>query len=108
MLFAFTLVICAAFLDIVANVFLERSDGFRRMAPGIAALVLVGCAFLLLVPAVKVIDLSIAYATWGAVGILGTTAAGWFFLGQRLNRKGWLGLALVVVSVVLLTFSAGH
>jgi spermidine export protein MdtI len=107
MIAAFSLVVLAALLDIAANVFLERSDGFRRILPGIAALVLIALAFLALVPAVKVIDLSIAYATWGAIGILGTTLAGRFFLGQHLNRTGWAGLVVIVASVVLLTMSAG-
>jgi len=104
---AFALVALAAFLDICANVFLERSDGFRKLGPGIIALLLIGSAFLCLAPAVKVIDLSIAYAAWGAIGILGTTLAGRFFLGQRLNAKGWAGLGIIIVSVVLLTMSAG-
>ncbi len=53
-------------------------------------------AFSALSQAVKGIDLSVAYALWGGFGIAATLAAGWILFGQRLNRKGWIGLGLAV------------
>ncbi|PLO63040.1 multidrug transporter subunit MdtI, partial [Klebsiella michiganensis] len=48
------------------------------------------------------IDLSVAYALWGGFGIAATIAAGWVLFGQRLNHKGWAGLLLLVVGMVLI------
>ena len=59
-------------------------------------------AFSALGQAVKGIELSVAYALWGGFGIAATVAAGWILFGQRLNRKGWAGLALLLVGMVLI------
>lgn len=55
----------AIVLEIIANVFLKFSDGFRRKLYGILSLVAVLAAFSALSQAVKGIDLSVAYALWG-------------------------------------------
>lgn len=92
----------AIVLEIVANVFLKFSDGFRQKMYGILSLLAVLGAFSALSQAVKGIDLSVAYALWGGFGIAATLAAGWILFGQRLNYKGWLGLILLVSGMVLI------
>ena len=52
----------AIVLEIVANVFLKFSDGFRRKIFGLLSLAAVLAAFSALSQAVKGIDLSVAYA----------------------------------------------
>ena len=89
-------------LEIVANIFLKFSDGFRRKLYGILSLVAVLAAFSALSQAVKGIDLSVAYAIWGGFGVAATLAAGWILFGQRLNNKGWVGLGLLLVGMVLI------
>lgn len=92
----------AIVLEIVANVFLKFSDGFRQKVYGILSLLAVLGAFSALSQAVKGIDLSVAYALWGGFGIAATLAAGWILFGQRLNYKGWLGVILLVSGMVLI------
>ncbi|HAT1570444.1 TPA: multidrug/spermidine efflux SMR transporter subunit MdtI [Kluyvera cryocrescens] len=89
-------------LEIVANIFLKFSDGFRNKLYGILSLVAVLAAFSALSQAVKGIDLSVAYAIWGGFGVAATLAAGWILFGQRLNNKGWVGLGLLLVGMVLI------
>ncbi|XXD09527.1 multidrug/spermidine efflux SMR transporter subunit MdtI [Klebsiella sp. R445] len=92
----------AIVLEIVANVFLKYSDGFRHKVYGVLSLLAVLGAFSALSQAVKGIDLSVAYALWGGFGIAATLAAGWILFGQRLNYKGWLGVILLVSGMVLI------
>ncbi len=92
----------AIVLEIIANVFLKFSDGFRRKIYGILSLAAVSGAFSALSQAVKGIDLSVAYALWGGFGIAATIAAGWVLFGQRLNNKGWAGVILLVAGMVLI------
>jgi spermidine export protein MdtI len=68
------IVLGAALLDIGANMAINRSVGFRDKGWGVLGILLVLCAFTLLSEAVSTgkIDLAVAYATWGAIGILGT------------------------------------
>lgn len=95
----------AIILEIAANIFLKHSDGFRRMGYGVLSLFAVLAAFSALSQAVKGIELSVAYALWGGFGIVATVAAGWILFGQRLNRKGWLGLTLLLIGMVIIKFS---
>jgi spermidine export protein MdtI len=92
----------AILLEIVANILLKFSDGFRRKAYGVLSLAAVLAAFSALSQAVKGIDLSVAYALWGGFGIAATLAAGWILFSQRLNRKGWIGVILLIVGMVLI------
>ena len=56
-------VIVAALLDIVANLLLAKSQGFRRKFIGFASLGMVGLAFYALSLAVRDMDLAVAYAS---------------------------------------------
>ncbi|QIA66089.1 ligand-binding protein SH3 [Vibrio astriarenae] len=98
----FAFVVIAALLDIVANMYLSKSKGFEIKKYGFTAIFLVLGAFTLLAQAVKGIDLAVAYATWGAIGILGTALGGYFLLGQKLKPIGWAGIFTVIAAVVVL------
>lgn len=89
-------------LEIIANILLKFSDGFRQKTYGILSLVAVLAAFSALSQAVKGIELSIAYALWGGFGVAATVAAGWVLFDQRLNRKGWFGLGLLLLGMILI------
>ncbi|HEY1846056.1 MAG TPA: multidrug/spermidine efflux SMR transporter subunit MdtI [Buttiauxella sp.] len=92
----------AIVLEIAANIFLKHSDGFRRMGYGVLSLLAVLAAFSALAQAVKGIELSVAYALWGGFGIAATVAAGWILFGQRLNRRGWLGLIFLLIGMIII------
>jgi spermidine export protein MdtI len=81
----------AIVLEIVANVFLKFSDGFRRKFYGLMSIAAVLGAFSALSQAVKGIDLSVAYALWGGFGIAANAGRRLDPFGQRLNNKGWMG-----------------
>lgn len=96
----------AIVLEIVANIFLKLSNGFKRYWLGILSLISVLGAFSALAQAVKGMDLSIAYALWGGFGIAATIAAGWIMFGQRLNIRGWIGLGLLLIGMIVLKVAA--
>lgn len=98
-------VVVAAALDIVANMLVAKSDGFRLWKPGAAALVMVGLAFLALSLAVRTMDLSVAYAMWGGFGILGTSLGGWLLFGQKVRPTAWIGMVLLIGGIAALHLS---
>ena len=100
--YAFLFLLGAAGLDIVANLLLQKSDGFRKLRYGLPALLMVCVAFTLLAQATDHMDLTVAYVSWGAIAIVGTALMAKVFLGQGLNRRGWLGIAMILCSIVLL------
>lgn len=100
--FSTLLVLAAAMLDILANMLLAASRGFRRLAFGYGSLAIIGLAFYLLSIAVHKIDLAVAYALWGSFGLLGTSLGGWIFFGQRLKFCAFLGIAIQITGIILL------
>ncbi|WP_380184503.1 multidrug/spermidine efflux SMR transporter subunit MdtI [Kalamiella sp. sgz302252] len=95
----------AVALEILANIFLKYSNGFRRPLYGLCSIVAVLAAFSALAQAVKGIDLSVAYALWGGFGIVATATAGWILFGQRLNVRGWCGIGVLLLGMILIKFA---
>lgn len=100
----FLIIIISAFLDIVANLMLKKSNGFKNKKFGFLAILFAIMAFFLLLYVFEHLPLSIAYSTWGAIGILGTTLGAWIFYKERLNLLGILGVLVVILAVVLLNY----
>lgn len=91
-------------LDIIANLSLEHSQGFKRRRWGMLAVATIMGAFALLALAVQSMDLLIAYAVWGVLSITGTALATWMLFGQRLNWISWLGISLLILAIMLMRF----
>ncbi len=92
----------AVVLEIIANILLKLSDGFKKKIYGALSLAAVLAAFSALSQAVEGIDLAVAYALWGGLGLLATIAFGWILFGQRLNWVGVLGLLLLLAGMVVI------
>jgi len=92
----------AIVLEVIANVLLKYSDGFKKTGWGVLGILCILAAFSSLAQAVKGIDLSVAYAIWGSFGILATVTLGWILFKQRLKPRGWLGVMLLVIGMGLL------
>lgn len=95
----------ASVLEITANIALKYADGFRRPLFGTLSLVAVIMAFCALGEAIKGIELSVAYALWGGFGVIATAAAGSVLFGQRFTLKGWIGLGLLILGMIVIKFS---
>lgn len=103
---AFFLVTLSGILDIVANLALAKSNGFKKLWWGLLALLLVDSVFLLLALALDIgMELPVAYTLWGAIGILGTVGGGYIFFKQYLKPIGFVGIVLVLIAVYLLHFA---
>ncbi|MGL4455020.1 MAG: SMR family transporter [Plesiomonas sp.] len=95
-------VIAAALLDVAANMALNKSKGFKRKRWGFLSILLVMSAFTLLTEAVRGMDLAVAYASWGAIGILGTAIGSWIIFKEKLKPIGWAGIVVIATSVVVM------
>ena len=95
----------AIILEVMANVLLKYSDGFRRRAFGAASILLELASFTALAQAVRGIELSLAYAVWGGFGVIATFGIGWVLFGQKLSTRGWFGLALLLTGMGMLKFA---
>ena len=95
-------VVISAILDVIANLFLKKSNAFTHKGYTIGCILMVWAAFSVWIFAVEDMPLSVAYSTWGAVGIVGTSIGGYVFFKERLGIIGYIGMAMVVCAVVLL------
>lgn len=96
------LLLSSALLDILANLALTLSDGFKKKVWGFSAIALIMGAFALLAFAVQGIPLFVAYTIWGVLSIAGTALATWWFLDQPMNRTIVLGIAILILAIVLM------
>lgn len=101
----FAAIVVAAGLDIVANLFLAKSEGFKRLGYGLSAILLVALAFTCLAFAVRKMDLAVAYAMWGGLGILGTSLGGWLLFNQKIKLTGWLGICVLIGGITLMHYA---
>lgn len=95
-------VVLAAILDVVANLLLKKSNGFKNKVFGVLALFIVMGAFVALSFAIKTIPLSVAYASWGTLGIVGTFLGGYFLFNERLSKIGFLGIFCILLGILFL------
>ena len=110
-LFAYSLLGLAIISEVTGSTFLVKSEGFTKLWPSLAVVVLFSIAFYLLSQVIKVIPLGIAYAVWAGVGIVLTEMFGFFVFQQRLDAAAMIGIGLIVSGVVvinLFSHSSGH
>ena len=67
-----SLLIGSVSLDLLACYCVKRSKGFQKGIWGLAGLLAIISAFVLLSFVVRDIPLGIAYSVWGGMGVLGT------------------------------------
>lgn len=103
MKFHLVIIVISALLDIVANLLLKKSNGFKELKVGLLAIVYAVVAFYLLAVSLSFdTQLSVAYSTWGAIGIIGTCLGGYVFYKEKLNFVGVIGVFIVIIAVMLL------
>lgn len=110
-MFAYALLACAIITEVMGSAFLVKSEGFTKLMPSLAVIVLFSAAFYMLSHVIKVIPLGIAYAIWAGVGIILTAIVGYFVFKQSLDIAALIGIGLIVSGVVVINMfstSAGH
>jgi len=97
-----TYLFLAILSEILASSALKASQGFSRLLPSLVVVGGYGLAFYFLSLSLKTVPLSLAYAVWAGGGTAAIALIGAFFFGEAISPKGWLGIALVAVGVVLI------
>lgn len=108
---AYILLALAIIVEVTGSTLLVKSEGFTKIVPSVAVVILFALAFYLLSQVIKVIPLGIAYAIWAGVGIILTALIGVIFLKQQLDVPAVIGILLIVSGVVVMNLfskTAGH
>ena len=97
--------------EVIATIFLKRSDGFSKSAEATISLLGYGVAFYFLSLTLKTIPTGIAYAIWSGIGIVLIAGIAWAFQGQKLDAPAMAGMGLIITGVAVMSLfskSAAH
>ena len=83
---------------------LRYTEGFTRVAPSVATLVVMGGSIYLLSRSLSGLPLGTAYAVWTGIGAVGTVIAGIVLFGESRSAGRLLCLFLIVAGIVGLKF----
>lgn len=91
--------------EMVANYLLKLSNGFTKKGLALTAILFVMASFTALSFAIRGIQLSVAYCIWGGVGVIATAIVGIVRFKERLRPRGWIGIGLILLGMVLIELS---
>lgn len=90
----------AILVEVAGTSMLKLSDGFTRLGPTVATLVLYGVSFYLLALVLRSLDVGVTYAIWSGLGTALVVIAGVIFFGEQLTIARAASIALIILGVV--------
>lgn len=102
MAFAYFLLAVSIACELVAASVTTSTRGFTVLKPTIICILGYGFSYFFFGLCLSEIDLSVGYATWGAVGTIVTPIVGYFVYKQKLTKIGVFALFLIIVSIIAL------
>jgi small multidrug resistance pump len=97
---AWVYLVVAILLEVSGTTSMKLSRGFAELWPSVAVFVFYGLSMVFLTLAINRIDISIAYATWGAMGTAIVAAIGFLWFGEAVTAWKLFFLAVIVCGVV--------
>ena len=101
MLKSYLLLTLAIFLEVAGTMLLPLTQNFTKILPTFALTVFYIGSFYCLTFPLKLIPISIVYATWSGMGIFLITLLGYFIYRQTVNLQVGIGLLLIIAGVIL-------
>jgi small multidrug resistance pump len=98
---AYILLIISILLEITATGSLKATEGFTRWIPSLISVVAISICMFLMSHVMKILPISITYASWSGIGIVALTLIGIIKYKQVPNLSTIFGLALIVIGVVI-------
>ena len=92
----------AIFSEVLATASLKSTEGFTKLWPSVLVLVGYSAAFYFLSMTLDSIPIGVAYAIWSGVGVAAITLVSIFFLNQKIDTAGFIGIGLIVAGVIVL------
>ena len=86
---------------IVANSFAKISDGFSKLAPSVACILLMCVTMFSLAKGMSVIPVGFAYATYSAITVASILIFGIVKYNQMPNIYGLIGITLIIAGVII-------
>lgn len=104
---AWIYLLIAGILEMGWAVGLKYTHGFSNLVPSILTLISMAASFLFLSLALRDLPISMAYAIWTGIGIVGTVIAGLILFQETLTPWQSLSVVLVVAGLIGLRLTSG-
>jgi len=88
------------FFEIIALVFMKKSDGFTKLFPILLVLLFYSMALGCLILVLRQMDTSIAYAIWASAGILIMALVGMLWLNEPVTAIKIVSMILIALGVM--------
>ncbi len=106
---AYVLLFIAVIAEIIGTSALKASYGLSRLNPSILVAIAYGLSFWTMSLTLKVLPVSVVYAIWCGLGILGIACIGVIYYGEAFGVWHCLGMSFIVVGILILSFiTAAH
>ncbi len=99
------LIVIAGLMETGWALGLKYSEGFTKLWPSVATLVLVLGSFYLLSVAMKSLPVGTAYAVWVGIGAVGTAIAAVYLFNEPVSTMRVMGILLIVAGIAALKFA---
>jgi len=94
----------AILLEFIGTTCMKLSEGFSHIPYAIGTLTAYGLCFYFFALSLKTVQLNIAYATWGGLGVVLAASVSYFYFHESISTAGLIGIALIVAGVILCNF----
>lgn len=95
--------------EVVGTNLLKATDGFTKLMPTIYTIIAYVISFYFLSLSFKTLPISVAYAIWGAIGIILITLFSVLVWKEPINLMTILGLSLIIAGTIIVNiFGTGH
>ncbi len=106
---AYLLLFIAVIAEIIGTSALKASFGLSKLNPSLLVAAAYGLSFWTMSLTLKVLPVSIVYAIWCGLGILGIACIGVLYYGEDFGLWHFLGMSCIVAGILILSFiTAAH
>ena len=98
---SYLLLTLAIIFEVAGTMLLPLSQNFTKFIPTFGLTIFYIGSFYCLTFSLKIIPISIVYATWSGMGIFLITILGYFIYRQTVNWQVAIGLILIITGVIL-------
>jgi len=92
------------FFEIIALVFMKKSEGFTKLGPILLVLLFYSLALGCLILVLRRMDTSVAYAIWASGGILIMALVGIIWLNEPVTAIKVISMSMILLGVIGLEF----
>ena len=102
---AYLLLFVAIVIETVGDIFMTKSEGFRKKRFAFMTIMMYIPTFYILSVVMIEIPVGIAYATWSGIGMILTAIVGVLLFEEHINGKIITSLGVIVIGVLIINLN---